>query len=95
MRQNEHDLRPGGRKIGWIDGDEIYLDPDVSYEVAKQLVTRRGDQFSISAQMLRKQLKARRLLASREEARDVLTIRRTVEGVNRSVLHFLASTLVS
>jgi hypothetical protein len=48
----------------------------------------------ISEQTLRKRLHEKGLLASTDENRDTLTVRRTIAGANRNVLHFLRSTIL-
>lgn len=77
--------------MGWVDGDELYLDPDASYRVVQQMAGG-SEGIAISAQALRKRLDERGLLI-REAARESLTVRRTLEGTMRNVLHLRHGTI--
>jgi hypothetical protein len=89
------DWRPQGDRVGWVDGEDLYLEPETSYRVA-QREAQGGEALSVSAQTLRKRLKEKGLLASTDEKRETLTVRRTIEGVkSRNVLHLHLSSLFS
>jgi hypothetical protein len=94
--------RPQGDRIGWLhyhdDDDEgndvdVYLDPDAAYAAVQALGRGVGDPLTVTPQTLRKRLNQRGLLASTDQARQTLTVRRTLEGKRRDVLHLHASTL--
>ena len=53
-----------------------------------------GDGLAVTAQVLTKRLHERGLLASTDQARETLTIRRTLEGKGRAVLHLDAGRLL-
>jgi hypothetical protein len=53
-----------------------------------------GDVLAISEQTLRKRLNEKGMLASVDEARQTLTVRRTLGGSSKSVLHFLRVTVL-
>jgi Domain of unknown function (DUF3854) len=80
-----------GRRIGWVDGADLYLDPEASFAAAQDLAHRQGDGMPVSNQTLRKRLKERGQLVSFEK--DKTTNRRTLEGRNRPVLHLRAAAL--
>ncbi len=84
-------LRPRGNKIGWLDGNDLYLEPDASHAAAQELAREQGETLGVTAQTLRKRLQERGLLASTEIGK--LTNRRTLEGGERSVVHLLAASL--
>ena len=89
------DWRPQGDRIGWVDGEDLYLEPAASYRVA-QREAQGGEALTVGAQTLRKRLKEKGLLASVSETRQTLLVRRTLEGVkDRSVLHLRLSPLFS
>jgi hypothetical protein len=89
--ENEREeWRPQGERIGWVDVADLYLEPEASYAVAQQLARDQGDGLPISPRTLRKRLKERGLLAEIDTERQVLTVRRTLEGQRRDVLHFSA-----
>ena len=54
-----------------------------------------GDSLTVGAQTLRKRLKERGLLRSTESNRNTLTMRRTIEGRRRIVLHLHKNVLSS
>ena len=53
-----------------------------------------GEVLSVSEQTLRKRLREKGLLASTEGNRETLTVRRTIMGSCRSVLHLLRETVL-
>jgi hypothetical protein len=82
-----------GRRIGWIDGTDLYLEPEASYAEAQELARHQGDALPVSPKTLRRRLRERGLLASSDLEREVLTVRRTLEGTRREVLHLRAVSL--
>jgi hypothetical protein len=86
--------RPQGECIGWIDGEDIYLDPTGSYRIAQLIPDGVGERLPASEQTLRKRLREGNLLASTDEARKTLTIRRTIAGTAHDVLHLTRTTLL-
>lgn len=89
------DWRPQGDRIGWVDGENLYLEPEASYRVA-QTQAQGGEALTVGARTLRKRIKERGYLVSIDEKRQTLTVRRTVEGVkDRGVLHLRLSSLFS
>jgi hypothetical protein len=83
-----------GARIGWLDGDDVYLEPDAAYAAVQRLGQDIGDRVGLTPQTLRKRLNERGLLASTGcGLRPTLTVRRTLEGQRRDVLHLAAATL--
>jgi hypothetical protein len=93
-RRNDygHD-EPHGARIGWLDGDGVWLDPDASYAAAQRLGQEVGDRLAVQPQTLRKRLNERGLLTSTDVRRKTLTLRRSFEGQRREVLHLDRETL--
>lgn len=87
------DYAEQGQRIGWIDGDDLYLEPNASFAAAQEIGRQTGDAVVITAQTLRRRLKERGLLASTDEARQRNTVRRRLQGRERLVLHLHASAL--
>jgi hypothetical protein len=83
-----------GLRVGWIDHEDVYLDPDTSYKAAREM-SADGSSFLISLDTLRRRLKDQGLLASTDvgTSRQSVCIRRTIEGRRRDVLHLHISTL--
>ncbi|MDP9476913.1 MAG: DUF927 domain-containing protein, partial [Actinomycetota bacterium] len=89
------DWRPQGDRIGWVGGDDLYLEPEASYRLA-QSQAQGGESLAVGVRTIRKRLKEKGYLASTDDKRQTLTVRRTVEGVkDRSVLHLRLSSLFS
>ncbi len=86
--------QPQGDRIGWTEGDDLYLQPNAAFNVAKRLGNESGDGISITPRTLNKRLHERRLLASVDQAREVLTVRRTICGKREDTLHFYMSALM-
>ena len=84
---------PQGKRIGWLDGTNLYLEPEASYAAAQDMARKGGDGIGVTSQTLRKRLKERGLLASVDAKRETLTIRRKLEGKQRDVLHLVSSRL--
>jgi Bifunctional DNA primase/polymerase, N-terminal/Domain of unknown function (DUF927) len=97
-----HDWQAQGPRIGWLDaggggsGDAaaepvtpaaLYLEPEAAYVAAQALGQQAGDGLTISSQTLRRRLHERGLLVTTDKLRETLTIRRTLEGKQRTVLH--------
>jgi hypothetical protein len=86
--------RPQGDRIGWVDGDHLYLEPAASYAAVQRLARDSGEALPVSAATLRRRLAERGLLV-REGAREATTIRRTVEGQRRAVLCVRTDALIT
>jgi hypothetical protein len=80
-----------GRRIGWITGDDVYLEPAVSYQLAQQIAGLEG--LPVSAQTLRRRLREQGLLASVEACRRMLLVQ-DAEGTPRAVLHLRRADLI-
>ena len=58
---------PKGSRIGWVSGDDLYLEPEASYAAAQELARQQGEGLSVSPTTLRKRLHEEGLLASTAE----------------------------
>jgi hypothetical protein len=82
-----------GDRIGWVLGDDLYLDPDVAYRSAQQMTPHEG--LAITPRTLWKRIQELGLLAGTDTARGRNLVRVTLQGARRSVLHFRTETLLS
>jgi hypothetical protein len=80
-----------GRRIGWVEGDDLFLEPECAHAEAQRLAAEQGAALPLSAQALRRRLKERGLLVSTEP--DKLTTRRVLEGQRRTVIHLHSGSL--
>jgi hypothetical protein len=76
-----------GVRVGWLADGELYLEPEASFAAAQSFARDQGDCLPVAAATLRRRLRERGLLASTDEARGKLTVRRTLQGARRDVLH--------
>ncbi len=83
------DGEPQGDRIGWLDGDDLYLQPDAAYSLAQRMATG-GEGLSVSSQTLWKRLNEAGLLASTDTARNTNKVRRTIAGKSNPVIHLRA-----
>ena len=83
---------PRGTRIGWVAGNDLFLEPRASYQVAQEMAG--AERLPVSEQMLRHRLRERSLLASIDAGRQMLQVRRTLEGSPRQVLHLRATDVV-
>jgi hypothetical protein len=84
------------RRIGWVDGEDLYLEPEICFAVAQELARQQGDSLPVSTRTLWSRLKQRSLLASWDDTRQRNTVRRKLEGVkDREGLHLQASVLAN
>lgn len=82
-----------GDCVGWVEGDDLYLEPVASHAMAQRVASNLGEAFPIGRKALAKRLSERGLLLSSERERRTLTVRVSLAGARRAVLHFASSTL--
>ena len=93
-RRNSHnEWMPLGTCVGWTDGDDIFIEPSAVYQVVQTAARESGQAFPISPVTLRKRLREKGFLVSTEGSRGMLTVRRTIQGSKKEVLHLLKTTL--
>ena len=97
-REQEHYVepwRPQGQQIGWLEGDDLYLDPESAFAEVQRLAKQQDDPIAISQATLGRRLKERGLLASTggRGRKKNTRVRRTLQGVRRSVFHMKAGSL--
>ena len=80
-----------GVRIGWIKGSDLFLDPATSYQIAQNIASL--DRLRVSQQTLHQRLGESGFLASVDQGRQMVQVRRTLEGCPRQVLHLKAPNL--
>jgi hypothetical protein len=85
---------PQGDCIGWVVDDHIYLEPTAAYQVAQMLGRDVGEVLTVSEQTLKKRLHEKGLLASTDPKRETLSVRRSIGGTSKEVLHLCRGTLL-
>jgi hypothetical protein len=83
---------PQGTRIGWVAGNDLFLDPVVSYQVAQEVAG--AERIPVSEQTVRQRLRQLGLLATIDTGRGMVQVRRTLEGRPRQVVHLRSSDVV-
>jgi hypothetical protein len=83
MGQARAEARPRGRKIGWVAGKELYLDPDATYAALSGLAQDQAQAYPSTKITLGQRLKEADLLLRVDGERTVYPV--TVEGGRRRV----------
>jgi len=92
-REKRGEWQPQGNLVGWLDGEQLYLQPDASFAAAQAVGKATGEEITVTPTTLSKRLHDRKLLASVEEERGRLKVRRMLAGTRRAVLHLRAESL--
>jgi hypothetical protein len=79
--------RPQGIRVGWVDLDrgELYLDPAAAYKAAAAMAAD-GHGVGVKETTLRRRLKPLLVRTGKEEGRETLLHRQSLEGRRREVL---------
>jgi hypothetical protein len=84
---------PLGERVGYVDGDVLYLKLDVALSVAQGLGRQVGERLPLTSKTIRARLTEHGLLAATDDARETYAVRRTFEGRTQSVLALRLSAL--
>jgi hypothetical protein len=87
--------RPNGERLGWIRDDDLLLEPETAFAAAQKLARDQGTSIPVKQRTLWKRLAEQGLLASRDPARGTNTVRCTIEGLRRDLLHVRAGVLAA
>ena len=93
-RRNHDGWQPQGGLVGWVSGDELYLESDAAFAVARSHGEATGDGLAITQRTMHKRLAERQALASTDATRKTHTVRRVLAGTRRDVLHLRAQSLL-
>jgi protein gp37/site-specific DNA-adenine methylase len=83
-------FKPQGQRVAWVEGDDLYLDPDAAYVVANKVGSAQGEPLEIGLESLKRDLKNGGFLASTEGERTTVRIR--IAGKQTHVLHLKCNT---
>jgi hypothetical protein len=70
------------------------VEPTAAFRLVQMAARDAGEALPVSEQTLNKRLNEKGLLASVDQKRETLTVRRTLAGSKKSVLHFSRGTLL-
>jgi hypothetical protein len=82
-----------GSRVGWIDGDDLYLDLPAAYQAA-QGQAGETERLTISMRTLSKRLAEKGYLVTQDKERGKNTIRKSLQGARQVVLHLRAAVLL-
>ncbi len=86
--------QPQKDSIGWLNGDDLYLEPSSLYAELQRFARDQGDNIPVTERTLYKRLSERGLLLSREAPHVTIRKRGLAGAQDRTrVLHMSASTL--
>jgi len=86
------DWRFQGSRIGWLEGDDVFLNSDAAYKAAQVIAKDLGEPLAITLTTLLRRLRDRGSIATTDLKRQTLTIRKVLEGVRREMLHMKLAT---
>ena len=90
---DEERHRAKGDRIGWVEGEDLYLEPGATYRALSVFAREQGEGVPVTERTLWKRLDERGVLVSRGASH--LTIKRTLPGAGRvRVLHLALPTPV-
>jgi hypothetical protein len=92
-RNRWDEWHPKGDRIGWVDGADIFLEPDTAYAMAQRLAADGGDSLGVTRETLYKRLVEGGFVMSHDPNRH--TLRKVVAGARRRVLHLRAQLVIS
>jgi hypothetical protein len=87
--------RPQGHRLGWLDGADLFLEPEAAYAEAHALAREQGDSLPVQPRTLWRRLDERGLLAGRDDARQRYTVRRRLGGHDRREVLFVRADALS
>jgi hypothetical protein len=76
--------RGQGRRIGWVDGEYLYLIPDAAYSEVQELARTQSASLEVTQDTLWRRLDEAGLIAQKDEGRLTIKVR-TSEGRKRAV----------
>lgn len=90
------DWKPRGSRIGWLcDDTDLFLNPDATFSVVQRLAESHGRPISMSQETLWRRAKDHTpsILADWDRRRQRVTVRKSFQGKQYTVLHMKAATV--
>jgi len=77
-RTKGSDWTPQGRRIGWVSGGDLFLEPRASYDVAQEMAG--PELLPMGEQVIRNRLRQRGFLINVDVGLQMPQVRRPLEG---------------
>lgn len=87
----ETEWQPLGDRVGWIDGDDLFLDTDAAFAVVQRLARDQGATIPVTQRVLWKRMAEKGLVLSHDPG--TYTTKKTVAGGRPRVLHISGSLI--
>jgi hypothetical protein len=84
---------PRGSHIGWLEDEDIYLEPDATFAVVQNLARSQGEAIPVTKNTLWKRLKESGRLTSYLPNRNVARV--TIQDRRRYVIHLHSATILT
>jgi hypothetical protein len=81
-----------GTCIGWIEGDDLYLESDAAFYVAQETGRAMGESVTVARKTLNKRLAENKLLIDWDKKLRTYKIRKVIGGSTHNVVHLSLST---
>jgi hypothetical protein len=88
-----NEWQPQGDCLGWLDNDDLLLEPDAAYAAVQRLGRDQGTSLPIAQRTLWKRMAERGLLASREHGQNRNQVRWHIGDGRRRVIHLKADVI--
>lgn len=82
-----------GDRVGWLDGDNLLLEPDAAFAMVQRLGRDQGTSLALSQTTLWKRMDEKGLLASKEPSQNRNKVRWLIGGDRKRVIHIKTSAL--
>jgi hypothetical protein len=82
---------PQGERVGWVNGEDLYLDPEAAFRSAEQMASVEG--LTVTPRTLWKRMREQKLLASTDTSRGRNLARVTLQGARRNAIHVKTASL--
>jgi hypothetical protein len=93
-RQTGDNWWPLGHRVGWLEGTDVFLEPESCFAEVQELARQQGDSLPVQPRTLWRRLHEQGILASKDDSRQRFTVRRRLGGHERhEVLHLRVDTL--
>jgi hypothetical protein len=85
--------QPQGDRVGWLDGDNLLLEPDAAFAMVQRFGRDQGTSLPLTQRSLWKRMADKGLLASRELSQNRNQVRWPIGGERLRVIHIKTSVL--